>query len=107
MNIRDAQDSFEMGKRRWEEYISAKELEWNAPVIMEDLIMGLASLPEEVLSQLPGDTQNRMRNLLGGSNGNFKRPIQKTQSRFSPKSSESQSESGAREENSISPLAPC
>ena len=68
MNIRDAQDSFEAGRRRWEKYIAEAEMRWNAPVMMEEMIISLRELPPEVLSKLPLDTQRRLQKMVGGRN---------------------------------------
>lgn len=54
------------GKREWEEFITQFELQWNAPAILEDVMMGLAQVPPEIMANLPPDTQKRISELIGG-----------------------------------------
>jgi hypothetical protein len=68
MDIRDAQDSWMAGKRRWEEFIAEFDLRWSAPLILENLVMGLTQIPPEIMNNLPLETQQRIKQLIGGTN---------------------------------------
>lgn len=67
MNIRDAQDSFEAGRRRWEGFIADVEMRWNTPLMLEEMIIQLRELPPEVKARLPEDTRRRLEKMLGGN----------------------------------------
>jgi hypothetical protein len=78
LTVRDAEDSWLAGKRRWDKYLSEFDARWNAPKVMEDVVLFINQVPPEVMAALPPDVRNRLSKLRKGVSGNA--PEYKTQS---------------------------